>query len=140
MSSFTAPIQVEIVGNRQFRVLRNIRFYLNEPDGDYVLVPAGEINDGNSIPRFLWWLLGHPLWWMRSGAIHDWLYKKQFVWRRRGDTWVKERITRQEADAIYRLALGVEGAPVWHRFVRWTGVSTCGWKRWAQRRRELENT
>lgn len=54
-------------------------------------IPAGFVFDGASVPRWLWWLIGHPLtprFW-RATARHDWHYRTQDASRHLADLWMR---------------------------------------------------
>lgn len=97
--------------------------------GEVYRIPAGFKTDGASIPRFLWRVCGTPLAVPRifAAIVHDWLYSG-------GDI----RVSRAEADAIYRdlqIALGVS------RFkasIEWGALRLCGRTHWYENTKQKE--
>lgn len=97
--------------------------------GEIYRIPAGFKTDGASIPRFLWRVCGTPLAVPRiyAAIVHDWLYSG-------GDV----RVSRAEADAIYRdlqIALGVS------RFkacIEWGALRLCGGSHWYENTKKKE--
>ena len=89
--------------------------------GEYYRVPAREATDGASIPRWLWFVCGHPLQVPRlyAALIHDYLYSG-------GDP----EATRKDADELYRdiqIALGV---PKWKAKIEYWALRAFGWRHW----------
>lgn len=57
-----------------------------------IVVPAGTICDGASIPRFAWTIIGHPFdEYLEDAVLHDFLYSK-----------ANTEFYRAEADLIFR--------------------------------------
>lgn len=124
-SSFTAPLQIEISGD-SYVTTRDLVFWTGcQDDLDLPLevrcttcytVPAGFSSDGASIPRLLWWLIGHPFESRFAAAafLHDRLYGTH-------------EVTRAEADRIFLEALRVLGAAEWRCRLMYAGVRVGGW-------------
>ncbi len=90
-----------------------------------IVVPAGTVTDGASIPRFLWRVCGHPLQIPRvyAALVHDYLY----------GGGGSSSMTRAEADAIYRELLVRYG---WGRFragVEYFALRMFGGSHWTER-------
>ena len=99
------------------------------PDGTYRLaddfdvqvnaytftIPKGFVTDGASIPRFLWRVCGHPLESPRiyAAVVHDWLYSTG-------------RVTRAEADEIYRALLIAYGVGSFRAYVEYYALRAFG--------------
>lgn len=83
------------------------------------LIPDDFDTDGATIPRLLWWLVGHPLTPCFQGAaiLHDWLYRLHSV-------------TRAEADALFRDKLSEDGAGWLRSRAMWAAVRAFGWLYW----------
>lgn len=117
--SFELPLLAPSgVSGRDFTLHQD---FLLEFRGEQYVVPAGEKTDGASIPRWLWFVCGHPLEKPRlfAAIVHDFLYSG-------GDI----DATRRDADAIYRdiqLALGVWFVRAW---VEWAALRLFGWTHW----------
>lgn len=82
-----------------------------------VIVPAGFVTDGPSIPRILWAVL--PVWgsWSRAGVVHDYLCCLIAM-----GTPHREAPTRTAADAIFREAMKACGVGILCRVLLYVGV------------------
>lgn len=102
--------------------------YRSDLLGTTVMVPAGFIYDGNSIPQWLralpivGYFLKDKIAYPGAAALHDYGYRYA-VW------------PRATTDALYREALGVEGASAMRRAARFFGVRAGGWKAWRDHRK-----
>jgi len=83
--------------SRSFRLIED---YIAELlNGDMLLVPAGTIIDGASIPPSLWWYLGHPLdIFLAWAGVHDPAYAGTLIWKDRYG--VNKNYTRRDADLL----------------------------------------
>ena len=91
---------VRFLDDRRAELLEPYEWTLDYP----VTVPATFITDGSSVPRWLWWLVGHPwvLWLLQVAIPHD-----------------------------YELAQGVEWFEAWRRMrARVRHTAPAAWKRW----------
>lgn len=81
-------------------------------------VPAGFRTDGASIPAIFWPIVGHPLTGDHAAAaiLHDCLYRQG-------------RVSRADADGIFRRALRESGVPGWRRRLLWLAVRLFGRRR-----------
>lgn len=128
MSRFLTPTDVRVLRGqfrqgRQLFKLINAVVYDSDLLGALVTVPAGYVTDFASVPKI-------PLAWLAAGGtayeaavIHDWLYT---VHSDNG-----KPITRAQADAVFREAIGVSedsNAPGW---LMWLAVRMGGWRSWA---------
>lgn len=118
--TFQSPLRVEILdelrGDRVcVRLLETFAYQVR--DGDVIVVPAGFVTDFASIPR-LFWRLEPPLGRAgKAAVIHDWLYSNKLR-------------TREEADKIFRQAMGDLGVPVIKRRLMWAAVRAGGGRGW----------
>ena len=126
MSSFTTPLRVEILdrtkaGRVLVKLLEPFSYDVgSEGSGETITVPAGFESDFASIPR-LFWRIEPPLG--RSGkaaVIHDYLYVTKGL----------GRYTREQADQIFRQALGVLGVPPIKRDLMFRAVRIGGGGGW----------
>ena len=78
-------------------------------DGEEIVIPAGFVTDGASIPRFLWRVCGHPFQLPRLpvAIVHDFAYSGQ---------WPEPAIPREYADELYYDGLVERGV---RRFCAW---------------------
>jgi hypothetical protein len=127
MSSFTTPLQVEILddmrGDRvQARLLVPFSYDVGDlGSGETICVPAGFVTDFASIPR-AFWRLEPPLG--RSGkaaVVHDYLYSTRGL---------DGRYDRTRCDEIFREAMAVLGVPMIKRNLMWAAVRVGGGKGW----------
>lgn len=90
-----------------------------------IVVPAGFITDLASIPRALRGVLEQNGRSRKAAVLHDWLYSSQRIGTR--------RITRAQADAVFRQALEAEHVGWVARSLYWSGVRVGGWLPWGKR-------
>ncbi len=133
MSNFKTPlVMASMPDGRTKRVHTKFAYGL-------IVVPAGFISDGASIPRIFWPIIGDP--WGRYGkaaVLHDWLYQKQERYKKglaygTGPTDVPitlTSITRKEADDIFLEAMKILGVAPWRRNLMYAGVRVFGWLAW----------
>ena len=131
MSSFTRPLKTEsLPDGKHKRVLEPFRFWLEDVgSGNHIVVPAGFISDGASIPRVVWPLVGSP--WMgryvQAAILHDYLYYK--------NGWVgcnkcNFKLERHEVDKVFKRAMGVLSTPKYDISVIYAAVKLFGWISW----------
>lgn len=85
-----------------------------------IIVPAGFVSDGCSIPRALWTALGHPFSYkyLREAILHDYLYLYQPFSRRTADKIFRDELKKGgnvgliRRNCIYR-ALRLFGGIAW---------------------------
>lgn len=87
-----------------------------------VEIPAGFVFDGNSLPRFMWWL-SLPTDYMETGCIHDYLYRFHD--------------NRKECDQVYREMLAYQGANRARRGLRYAALRLFGGKAYAEDHAEV---
>lgn len=83
-----------------------------------IVLPAGFMSDGASVPRFLWGFL--PPWGDRStvaALFHDYMCDML-----KAGTPVGGAVTRQDCDRLFREALVDLGVAQWRAWVCWAGV------------------
>lgn len=118
--SFQSPLRVEILDElREDRVCVRLleTFAYQVRDGDVIVVPAGFVTDFASIPR-MFWRLEPPLGRAgKAAVVHDFLYREKLR-------------TREEADTIFRQAMGELGVPMWKRRLMWAAVRVGGAGGW----------
>lgn len=126
MSGFLNPIRAEDLDDGYHRrLIEAVIYHVGGMESkDQIVVPAGFVWDGGSVPR-LFWNLVDP-WGSASKAylLHDWLYATQ------------ER-SRLVSDAILMEAMEVLNVALWKRKAIYLGVRMGGWLAWGQHRKEL---
>lgn len=91
-----------------------------------IVVRAGFVTDGASVPRMAWFLAGHPMESPRvlAALAHDWLY-------------ASHACSRAEADEIYReILLGYRAA--WRVAVEYSALRLFGAAAWESSIDEIE--
>ena len=88
-----------------------------------IIVPAGFVSDGASIPRFFWRIIGSPFRGMYRDAaiVHDWLY-------------FSGKYTRLETDRIFKQAMKELGVSAWRRGAMYRAVRIGGANSWQRYR------
>ena len=117
MSSFTDPLVVIKVGERLWKTYREFSYYLKEPDGEKITVPAGFLTDFASVPRPLWVILPPDGLYTQSAVLHDFLYATQIL-------------TRKESDDIFLDGMKILGVPFLVRQTIYRAVRMFGWIPW----------
>ena len=77
MGIFVGKLRIERVDSKHWKLLEPLTYLAN--DGRRIVVPAGFVADGASIPRLLWPIVGHPMNGKHAEAsfVHDYLYATQ---------------------------------------------------------------
>jgi len=86
-----------------------------------IIVPAGFITDGASIPRGLRWLFPHGGRKFVAAVVHDYLYRNKAG-------------TRLEADELFFRLMIHNGVPTWRAQMLFMGVRLGGWLTWQRKR------
>lgn len=120
--AFPKPLKGEFVGKGQWK-LTDLFEYKNL--SDWVIVPAGFISDGFSIPKIVTSLIGSP--WgkgAKSAIIHDFGYHVQ-------------QTTRKEADRMFLEGMKILGVSWWRRGTMYNCVRLVAWIPWNRRAKEF---
>lgn len=121
MSSFTNPIDSRKLPNGKRRLLTSFEYYVHSKyDNVVILVPAGFISDGATIPRFLWPIIGHP-WddYEQAAWLHDYICKH-----------MRRTYNRKQGEKIMYDAMGALGVSKWKRKTMYRGLRMFGWYCW----------
>jgi len=110
MSTFLGDLTVTQLSDRAggswrlWRLAEDLRYDLG--GGVVVVVPAGFITDGPSIPQIFWNIL--PVWgsWSRAGVVHDFLCCLLALGRPHEAAPTRYDCDRMFADAIWALRVG----------------------------------
>ena len=123
MSSFTRPLVLEVTqkDKRPFRVVERFG-YIVEKTGSSVVVPAGFLTDGATVPFPLNAIV--PAWGRhgKAAVVHDYMYRS-------GD------YSREFADYVFLEAMGVLGVPKWRKWLMYLAVRMFGWIVWNRLRK-----
>lgn len=126
MSSFTDPLNVQQIANSDsWMLLRDLRYYIDTPEGEAVHAKEGFVTDFASIPQLFWSVIGHPAGrYAAAAVVHDHLYRIHTIQTVDG----KLRICkRAEADRIFSQAMAVLGVASWRRKAMWAAVRVGGY-------------
>ena len=128
MSSFTAPLRLEYLDGRKWKVLEPFEYHVGEEgSGEVIAVPAGFITDFASVPRFFWRVLPPTGPYGKGAVIHDFLYSGQ-----------PPSYDRARADAIFLEAMAVVGVNWLTRYTMYAAVRVGGGAVWNHRARALK--
>lgn len=98
-----------------------------------ITVPTGFTFDGESIPLILHGLVP-PFGQSKRGAcVHDYLYRYRGYRTPGGDF---HKVTRAQADAVYKELVLLKGLPSWRANVRWSVLRLVGGLAWSQNARK----
>lgn len=87
-----------------------------------ITVPAGFVCDGASVPQAAQAIIGHPFdEYLEAGVLHDFLYAHASD---------KYRITREEADGIFKEVMWNYRVPKWKIPLMFAAVRMFGGKFW----------
>ncbi len=100
------PLQVEEVNEKRWRLLADLRYHGKFED---FVVPAGTLTDFASVPRLFTWLVPTSGKYTKAAVLHDYLCET-------------ELIPRNDADGVFRRALGEAEVPTVRRYVIWGAV------------------
>ena len=83
-------------------------------------IPAGWSTDGASIPRFLWWWIS-PFNgdYIEAAIVHDYLY-------------MKKPVSRKRADAMFYTIMRQSGVPVLRAWLMFKAVDLFGFAAWRE--------
>lgn len=126
IQSFTEPLDIrydpaasKILGADHWRVISPFRYYLGEKYSEqWVMIPAGYLTDGASVPRLLWNMI--PPWgsYGQAAVVHDYLCENLQIMVAGKST----PITRTRCDEILNEAMQVLGVPTLLRLAIYHGV------------------
>jgi len=118
------PVTAPLVGEPG---LYQLQARLEVVVGPFRLVtPTGFITDGASIPRAVWWLIGHPMHgpYQAAAITHDWLY-------------VSRPVSRVVCDALFCQVLREYGVTRWRVAAMYAAVRAFGWAVWRRQQKRL---
>lgn len=127
--SFLAPLRLEHEGGRRWMVVEEFTYLTRA--GELIVVPAGFVTDGASVPRLLWWLFppfgGN---YDEAAVIHDHLYSEAELYAGDDDG----HVSRAHADTLMLEAMGVKGVDIVDARLIYRGVRLGGWWAWRRHR------
>jgi len=114
MGHITGELNITPTSNkRKWKTTSEISYVTDS--GQTILVPSGFVMDGASIPRSLWFAVGHPLMgnFARAAAIHDYLY-------------TTHEVSKAEADQIFLDIMIIDKVKPWRRIAMYYAVKFFG--------------
>lgn len=131
-NGFLSDLLVGYIDGKRWRVVEGFTYRLVQPDGvQYVEIGKGFITDFASMPlNVIFRSPGGK--WDKPAVVHDCVYKTGYV---SVDGGPNKPVTRGEADAIFKEAMGVAGVNWLSKQIIYAGVRAGGWRAWAQHRK-----
>lgn len=99
-------VEVQISGESDFTLLKTFTYHGKH---ESFLVPAGQTTDFASVPKFMTWLLPRYGKWTKAAILHDHL-------------WRTGKVSKKDADGIFRRALRELDVPLHKRWAMWSAV------------------
>lgn len=123
MSTFTTPLQVELIGKWQFKLLTPFEYHVGEfPSKEIIRVPQDFITNFASIPRIFWPILSPIDEYAKAAVLHDWLYYKGIY-------------SKKTTELIFNEAMKVLKTPTWKRRCIYSAGYYGGYPVWWKYRR-----
>jgi len=111
---------------KQLEVLIN-DFYYKDDNVD-IIIPAGSVNDGATIPRILWTTTGSPFLpeFRKASIIHDYLYKTGLYSKKIADKTFHKLLRQNDVSKFtaYKMYLAVKFGGIFP------------WKKWRKKDRQ----
>ena len=115
MSSFTEDLVVSpLPDGRNWKVVEEFYYYLDDEYGERITVPKGFITDFASIPPIFWSILPSIGKYTKASVIHDYLYQ------------TREK-SRKESDDIFYDGMLILGTKKWKAKIMHKSVRLFGW-------------
>ena len=101
----------QVKNSEYWRLNRDVVYFGSQYADKEIRINAATIHDGSSIPRWAWWIVGHPLSGPNGiiGFLHD-------------DICEKKRFPRKICDLIFLEAHKDHGTPLWKRQLMFRAV------------------
>jgi len=119
-----STVDVRQVGDQDWETLRALSYYAKTEDFE---VPVHEGTDFASVPRVFVWFIPRYGRYTKAAILHDYLCRVAVP---------EGRISRIDADGIFRQAMRELGVPFLRRWIMWAAVrlgaltSPAGRKKW----------
>lgn len=112
------PVPLTPFGDGQDSVLMENLAYRVGTTSHVILVPAGFVTDFASTPRAIWSVIPPAGHYQQAAIVHDFLYWEQGC-------------TREQADALLRVAMAESRVAPAQRDIIWSAVRSFGSSAWA---------
>jgi hypothetical protein len=121
----TEPHYFDLPNGRTRQLLNDVVIHI---DGWPLIIPAGFLTDGASVPRFLWPIFPPFGRYNKASLLHDYLYHFGRI--------CSTRVTRKQADDLFLDAMEVLGVSFPTRWAMWAGVRVGAFPAWNNYRRD----
>lgn len=150
MASFLAPLRLEYLDGRYWKVTEPFSYAVGAPNGATIVhVETGFLTDFASIPRLFWNILPPTGWYGKIAVIHDKLYQDGrigdlVIMQKYADDVLNEGMCVLAAAWILEHGFTAPGMPQQPRGQLWTlieqeviyrGVRLGGWQTWKKCRK-----
>ena len=127
MSAFPLPMDLRNLadGRKDHWVTLAPFAYFDRSDAMLYVVPANFGNDLASVPRVFWGAIDPSNDVAPAALVHDWLYASRGLVR----PWLP-KISRAQADAVFRRGLLANGVGSARALTMWAAVRVGGAKAW----------
>ena len=134
MNNFTGDLLVKYLDGTSWEVAQGFTYHLGSPNGpEFVHIGSGMITDFASIPPVIRAIFRSPGGkWDKPAVVHDCLYTTGRLSVSDGSV---RYIARDEADRIFREAMGVTGVNWFAKCVIYRGVRLGGMFAWDRHRK-----
>lgn len=120
-------LRFEDNGDGTFALLSPVEYFDNT-SGVLIKAPAGFSTDFASVPQQLQSFASKIGKYDRAAVIHDWLYSTGGIPREGASP--NERLTRADADRIFREIMQQDSVSAYTRWKLWIAVRSFGWLHW----------
>lgn len=110
-------------------------FHYRLPTGEDIMVPAGFVFDGASIPRFAWFLLSPIGLLLIPGLIHDYAYTHRYLLSPDGVSIALELPNRRAADLLFLEVCHITNGLVILDLLLANILYLTGWIAWRKHRK-----
>jgi len=137
---FLTPLTVQEVPRAEWRLVVALEY---AGARDAFTVPVGFDTDFASVPRMFWSTFPPYGRHTKAAVLHDYLYACQPLVGPRTDGAVEpdvrqlRRITRKEADGLFRRVMKELGVSMWRRNIMYRAVRFGGGRVWRRAARKL---
>jgi hypothetical protein len=130
VNNFMGDLLVKYIDGRRWEVAEGFTYRIGDPNSrTLVRIPRGFVTDFASMPFGV--IFRSPGGkWDKPAVVHDLLYKQGYV----ESDLLQKRITRKDADDIFKEAMQVAGVNWFARQVIYAGVRMGGHNIWAKYR------
>lgn len=111
-----------------YRIMGGYRYYVGSLDSNtYVDIKDGDLTDGATIPRILWWLLPPIDEYSQATSLHDILCLSYEYTVVVDGVPTQVKITRKQIDYILKEAMDVLEVTPWKKYLIMLGVNLNRW-------------